>query len=78
MCAALKENRSLTDLNLSRNRFGAEGAELLVQAIDDAPALRSLDVRRWAPDVTTEAMELTAAACEEAVFVVCFALLCSL
>ncbi|CAN0486232.1 unnamed protein product, partial [Laminaria digitata] len=45
LCAALKENSSLTDLNLSRNRFGEEGAALLEGTLDSAPALRSLDVR---------------------------------
>lgn len=47
LCSALKENSSLTDLNLSRNRFGEEGASLLEGTLDSAPALRSLDVRRW-------------------------------
>lgn len=46
LCAALKENTSLTDVNLSRNRFGAEGASLLEGALDSAPKLGSLDIRR--------------------------------
>ncbi|CAM9725919.1 unnamed protein product [Pylaiella littoralis] len=45
LCTALKENSSLTDLNLSRNRFGEEGAALLEGTLDSAPALTSLDVR---------------------------------
>lgn len=49
LCTALKENRSVTDLNLSRNRFGEEGAALLEGTLDSTPALRSLDVRRWVP-----------------------------
>lgn len=47
LCAALQENASLTELNLSRNRFGAEGAELLENALDRAPSLQMLDVRRY-------------------------------
>lgn len=46
LCTALRENPSITDLNLSRNRFGEEGATLLEETLDSAPALRSLDVRR--------------------------------
>ena len=46
LCTALRKNSSITDLNLSRNRFGEEGAALLEGTLDSAPALRSLDVRR--------------------------------
>lgn len=47
LCSALKSNSSLTDLNLARNRFGEEGAALLAGTLDSAPALTSLDVRRY-------------------------------
>lgn len=47
LCLALRSNSSLTDLNLSRNRFGEEGAALLEETLDSAPALQSLDVRRF-------------------------------
>lgn len=46
LSAALQENRSLTELNLSRNRFGEQGAAMLEKALDHAQSLQSLDIRR--------------------------------
>lgn len=46
VCAALKENNSLVELNLSRNRFGEEGAAMLESVLDHAQSLGWLDVRR--------------------------------
>lgn len=46
LCDALRENKSLTDLNLSKNRFGGEGAAMLEEVLDSAPSLKFLDVRR--------------------------------
>lgn len=46
LCAALRENSSVRDLNLSRNRFGEKGAAMLENVLDSAQSLQTLDIRR--------------------------------
>jgi Ran GTPase-activating protein (RanGAP) involved in mRNA processing and transport len=44
VCMVMESNSSLTVLDLSRNKIGSAGAKQLASAVQDHPALRSLDI----------------------------------